>query len=75
MVYRIISSDSHADAPREVYLENVPAKFHEGIPHVAPGDDGKNYLWVRGQKVLTMENLNAMMKHVRWRTRASGSLQ
>lgn len=57
MGYRIISSDSHADAPRDVYLQNVPAKFHEGIPHVAKADDGKDYLWVRGQKVLTMENL------------------
>jgi predicted TIM-barrel fold metal-dependent hydrolase len=58
MTYRLISSDSHADAPPEIYLENVPAKFHDCIPHFAKGDDGKNYLVVRGQRVLTMEDHN-----------------
>jgi len=59
MTYQIISSDSHADAPPEVYFENVPKEFHEGIPHTVTEADGKTYLMVRGQKVLTMEALPA----------------
>lgn len=54
MSYRLISSDSHADAPMEVYLENVPKQFHPGIPTMKKDPtDGRDYLVVHGQKVMT----------------------
>src|SRR5690606_3779062 len=56
MTYKLISSDSHADALPDVYLANVPAKIHDCIPHEVMGDDGKKYLVVRGQRVLTLED-------------------
>lgn len=54
MTFKLFSSDSHADAPMEHYLENVPKEFHDGIPHREEGADGKAYLVVHGQRLLTL---------------------
>ena len=54
MTYKILSSDSHADAPMEVYRENVPDKFQDAIPHFEKDDNGVTFLMVNGAKVMTM---------------------
>jgi predicted TIM-barrel fold metal-dependent hydrolase len=39
----------------DVYMANVPKKYHDGIPHMETDTDGKQYLMVKGQRLLTLE--------------------
>jgi len=53
MDYRIISADCHIDMtwmPGDLWIENAPAKFKEGVPQVRETPDGPHW-YVEGKDV------------------------
>ena len=73
-MYRLISADSHADAPEKVYFDNVPKQFHGSIPHVEKADNGKEYLILNGIRILTMnEGIATGRPATAWNTVREGA--
>ena len=40
MQYDVISADCHVNEPPDTYTSRVPARLHDRVPRVEPGDEG-----------------------------------
>jgi predicted TIM-barrel fold metal-dependent hydrolase len=51
--YSIIDSDTHITEPPGVWVDRVPAKYREHVPHVVRSDEGKDVWLLDGKQIYT----------------------